>query len=83
MEIKINKVDLIIILIMFLCIIIGVAFYYVNTIQECTSNPLVYGAKAYEEKAGYEFVGIGFFKTPIEIRSPTINFNSKNISFSG
>lgn len=63
-----------------LIIIVGIFiiwFYYNNQVQECTSNPLVYGAKQLKESYGYEFIGSG--QLLVE-GSPIYYFDSKNIS---
>lgn len=57
-------------------IIYGV-YYYVNSVADCTSNPLVYGAKQYELYNDAEFVGTGRFLHP---NSPIYTFNSTDLT---
>ena len=59
---------------------IVVAIYKFNYQKnECIAGPLVFGAKQMTEETGFEFVGIGFFLTPIDIRSPRVAFNSTDL----
>lgn len=62
-------------------LIVGVAIYYKDEVNQCTSNPLLYGAKQMEERFGYEFVGTGYFITPINVNVPRVHFNNQSISF--
>ena len=62
-------------------LIVGVAIYYKEEVNQCTSNPLSYGARQMEESYGYKFIGTGFFRSPIDIGTPIITFNSVNVSF--
>jgi hypothetical protein len=71
--------------IVFILILIGccLATYYITItkINDCTSNPLVYGAKEMTNNYNYEFYGVGYFMTPINTKSPTITFNSTFLSW--
>lgn len=59
---------------------IVVAIYQFNYKKnECIANPFVYGSKQLTEQMGSEFIGIGFFLTPINIRSPRVAFNSTGL----
>lgn len=70
----------------FLLIVIAVSlvtYYYLEkNMSECVSEPFVYGAKQMEKNYNYEFYGIGYFITPINVKSPTITFNSTHLSWS-
>ncbi len=62
---------------------IFIIYYYFNSKNnECVYNPLVYGAKELTKGTGYEFVGTGFFLNPPNVKTPTVTFNSKNMSLS-
>jgi len=76
------KIDLTVIGILLIVssLIIGIGYYYNNQFNQCTSNPLSYGAKQMEDLYGYEFIGTGYFFTPINMKAPTIIFNSDNVS---
>lgn len=71
--------------IVYLLILIGCCFltYYYTTsqINECTSNPFVFGAMRMEQMYQIDFYGVGYFLTPIGERSPTITFNSTHLSW--
>lgn len=69
------------IFLMFSALVVGVAYYYSTQFQQCTNNPLTFGAKVMQERFGYEFVGTGYFITPINIRTPLVVFDSNNVSF--
>lgn len=77
---KIDKISLIIILIMITCLVIAFFYYHKNVINQCTSNPLVYASNQYSNQYGYEFIGYGWFITPINVETKTIYFNSNNIT---
>jgi len=47
--------------------------------KECTSNPLVFAAKQYEERTGHKFVGSGSFITK-NLNSPILYFNSEKVT---
>jgi len=74
------------ILVIFLAVLIFLAgifviwFYFQNQVNECISNPLIYGAKQMTEAYGYEFQGRGFFVVPINYNIPIILFNSTSIT---
>lgn len=53
-------------------------YYYNSTIDECTSNPLSYGAKQMEEAYGMKFEGYGYFLIDGQ-QAPAIWFNSSDI----
>jgi len=54
-----------------------VVYYFVHTQDECISNPLVYGAKQFEDKTGVKVIGsLNFFGHP-EVR---ISFDSNNLT---
>ena len=70
----------VVIMIMIVLSLISLMLYYTQTIiNECTSNPLVFGDKKLEKDYGYEFLGTGIFLSEdgrlIENR---VVFNSKN-----
>jgi len=67
-------------LLMISALVIGVGYYYSSEVNECTSNPLSYGAKQMEDQYGYEFVGRGYFITPISIKPPVVSFNITSVS---
>jgi hypothetical protein len=46
---KIDKISIAVIIIMVFCVVLTLVFLYKQNIQECTSNPLPYSAKLYEE----------------------------------
>lgn len=76
---KSDWITIIAIFLMLGSLLIGVSFYYNSQIQECTSNPLSYGAKTMQERYGYEFIGTGFFITPFDKKAPIIVFNSESV----
>lgn len=53
-------------------------YYYKSSVDECTSNPLSYGARQMEESYGIRFEGYGYFLIDGQ-QSPIIWFNSSNI----
>ncbi len=61
-------------------LIVGTSIYYNEEVNECTSNPLSYGAKQMEDRFGYKFIGTGYFVVPIDKKAPTIIFNKHNLS---
>ena len=64
---------------MICCFVVVVQIYYNTQEKECLSNPLVYGAKKYEEIYNVTFYGVGSF---IDVKkSPIIYFNSNNVTF--
>jgi hypothetical protein len=65
---------------MVICLAIACFIYYEKKIDACNSNPFTYGAKVLEKSYGYEFIGSGYFLTPITIKSPRIFFTSSNYS---
>jgi len=73
---KLDTINLIIILVMVIALVVGAIFYYKEVVNECTSQPFVYGAKQLTERNGYEFEGYGWFKVPAGVSSPSILFNS-------
>ena len=74
-----NYLMLIGILLIFFAGIVVVIYQFNYKKNECISSPLVFGAKQLTEETGFEFVGSGFFLTPINIRSPRVAFNSTNL----
>ena len=68
------------IFIMLSSLIVGTAIYYKDEVNQCTSNPLSYGAKQMENDFGFEFVGTGYFISPIGIGTPVITFDKQNVS---
>ena len=74
-----NYLMLIGILLIFFAGIVVAIYKFNYQKNECIANPLVYGAKQLTEEIGYEFIGSGFFLTPINIRSPRVTFNSTNL----
>ncbi len=73
---KLDKINLTVIAIMFLSVIALMFYYYNAQVNECTRNPLAYASKQFQENTGYEFIGTGFFLTPVNVRSPLVVFNS-------
>tara|TARA_R110002051_G_C8570519_1_gene475710 strand:+ start:79 stop:336 length:258 start_codon:yes stop_codon:yes gene_type:complete len=72
-----KKIDLINVLVVaFMVLAAGVFMFYYNQqiVNECTSNPLVFASRQMEDRSGYEFYGVGYFRT--EGQSPLILFNS-------
>lgn len=61
-------------------LIIGTGAFYKDAVHQCTSNPLVYGAKELEKLYGFESVGSIYLITPIDTKTPTFVFNSENIT---
>ncbi len=63
--------------------IIGVSiliYSYKINVNECTGDPLVYGAKQYEKLTGFEPYGVLTIITPNNIVPMHIDFNSENLS---
>lgn len=75
---KWDRITLITVVIMILCVVIGILYYYDFRYRECTSNPLPYASKLYEETYSYPFIGYGWFNVPIEhnLKTTIIYFNS-------
>ena len=60
-----KKIDLINVLVVaFMVLAAGVFMFYYNQqiVNECTSNPLVFGARQLEDRTGFAFYGTGYFK---------------------
>lgn len=76
---KVDGLTLIIVIIMTLCLATACFYYYQKKIDTCTSQPLSYASKIYENQIGYEFVGYGWFNTPFSITSPKFYFNSTGL----
>lgn len=60
--------------------VLAMQIYYNEKHGECSSDPLVYAAKLYEEKTGYEFIGTGYFL--INGESPRVSFSSYGVDVS-
>lgn len=58
----------------------AVVIYFNYQKKECVSNPLVYAAKQYTQKYGYEFYGEGRLKLDPTFQSPIFFFNSTAIN---
>jgi len=69
-----------IILILFLAAIFLIFYYFQNQKNACVSNPLVFGSKQLTKASGYEFFGTGYFRVPLDYKSPIIIFNSTTIT---
>jgi len=79
---KLDFISKVVILLMILCIAVAFFYFYQNRIQECTSNPLVFSAKLYEEN--YNVKAIGHL-TLLSLNDSTIKpinlwFNSNNFT---
>ena len=61
-------------------IIIGTGSFYTEAINQCTSDPLTYGAKQLEKLYGYESIGTIYLFTPIDKQLIVYVFNSENIT---
>jgi len=73
-----NKFDYLLIigiLSIFLVGIFSFQYYFKIQINECISDPLVYGAKQMEERFGREFLGSGFLRVE-RGQLPALAFNS-------
>ena len=72
-------------LIVYLLILIGCCIItytlIISETNECTSEPLVYGAKQMEKNFNYSFYGIGYFILPINTEMTTVTFNSTHLSW--
>lgn len=54
---------------------------YLTNVNECTSNPLVYGANKYTESYGYDFIGTGtLLINDMFAKAPTFNFDKDNLT---
>jgi len=75
---KIDLINFLVIILMALSLIAFMFYYNYSLVNECTSNPLVFGAKQMEDRSGYEFYGTGYFKAKegTFIHSTMITFNS-------
>jgi len=72
-----KKIDLVSVLVIAIMVLSGSAFmFYYNQqiVNECTSNPLVFASRQMEDRSGYEFYGVGYFRT--EGQSSIVLFNS-------
>jgi len=74
-KMKIDTISFVVILVMLVSFVVGAFYYNQSIINECTSNPLVFASKKLEKQSGYEFSGIGYFKTE-QGTFPTVIFNS-------
>ena len=72
-------------LLSYIIILIGIALgtyaMFKEQVNECTSDPFVYGAQQMEKTYNYTFYGLGYFLTPIGVESPRITFNSTHLSW--
>ena len=60
---------------------VGGVVYYKEVVNECTSNPIVYGAGVYEDRYGYEVFGsLYLLGVPNDKITPLFNFNSSQIT---
>ena len=76
---KLDLINTTIIIVMFLTIMFSMFYYNQTIINECTSNPLVFGAKKLEKDYGFEFIGTGYFISDDgRIIDNKLIFNSKN-----
>ncbi|MHA1880886.1 MAG: hypothetical protein ACTSYG_10870 [Candidatus Heimdallarchaeota archaeon] len=71
------------IILILLSFVFFIEYYFNYKKDQCVANPLVFGAKQLTTATGYEFVGSGFFLTPINIRGPVISFNSTEMWVGG
>jgi len=78
-ELLLNYLMLMGVVLVLLAGIFTALYYFSYKKNECIANPLTYGAKQLTEEIGHEFIGSGFFLTPINIRSPRVAFNSTNL----
>jgi hypothetical protein len=77
------RTTLIMIALIFAFTIIGVSlliYSYKINVQECTGNPLVYGAKQYEKLTGFQVFGTLTIITPDNIKPVHIDFSAENSS---
>lgn len=75
MKLQIDLINFLIILVMLVSFVVGAFYYNQAIVNQCTSNPLVFASQKLEKQSGYEFYGVGYFKT--ELGSyPSIVFNS-------
>lgn len=61
-------------------LVIGTGAFYKESVNQCTSDPLVYGAKQMEELYGYDAIGSIYLITPVNTEIPVFVFNSQNIT---
>ena len=61
-------------------VVIGTGAFYKEAINECTSQPLVYGANEMKNLYGYDVIGYVYLITPINTKLPSFVFNSYNIT---
>jgi len=77
-----KKIDLINVLVIAVMVLSGSAFmFYYNQqiVNECTSNPLVFGAKKLEKDFAVRFIGTGYFLSKDgRIINNRLTFNSEN-----
>jgi len=76
----ISKIILISFVSLGLILVLGFLYVYDSKAQSCVNNPLVFAAQQYEDMYRYPFVGIGFLKTPMNVRGPYFVFNSDNVT---
>lgn len=76
---KSNWIDIIIIAVLVSCVLVSVQYYLNMKNDSCIANPLVYGAKQYEDNYGVETIGTLSFKVE-KGNYPTIYFNSVNVT---
>jgi len=76
---KLDTINAIIIFVMLMCAV-GFGFYYnYSLVNECTSNPLIFGAKQLErQNPTLEFFGNGYFKDE-KGNIAVITFNSTEL----
>ena len=67
-------IDIVIIIVMIICLVVAIQYYFNMQNDSCMNNPLVYASEKYEEEYGYPFQGSGTFLR--EGSSPIIYFSS-------
>ena len=78
---KENKwIDKLIIVVLIVCLVTAVFYFYDRRANSCTGNPLVFSAKLYEKN--YEVEAIGTLRLlPLDKKSQPITINYNSTSF--
>ena len=74
---KLDYIDLIIIVVMIICVVVSVQYFFNIQRGECTKNPLMFAAKQYESDYGFPFIGSGSFI--MAGQSPIVYFSSDGV----
>ena len=76
--VKLDRLSILIVILLSICLGFAIGIWYNSVdLTDCEENPFVYGSQVLESKYGVGFFGSGQF---LSIGTPTIYFNSKNMT---